>query len=61
MHANDVNNNFCRGDKYFREGPYISNISVSGGPYISNISVPGVQIFQYVWTGGTKIGGPIFS
>ena len=31
--------------KYFR-----------GGPYISNIIVPGVQIFRYIWTGRTKIG-----
>ena len=28
---NDVNNNFCRGIKYFR-GAYISNIFVLGGP-----------------------------
>ena len=46
MRANDVINNFCRGIKYFR-----------GGPYISNIFVPGVQIFRYIWTGGNQNRG----
>jgi len=35
MHTNDVNNNFCRGDKIFQRGPYISNIFVPEDPNIS--------------------------
>ena len=35
MRANYVNNKICRGIKYFRGGPYISNIFVPGGPNIS--------------------------
>ena len=50
MHANDVNNDFCRVIKYFRGGLYISNIFVLGGP---NISI-------YLDRGGTKIGGTNF-
>ena len=51
MHTNDVNNNFCGGIKYFRGGPYISDIFVPGGS----------KYFDIFGPGGTKIGGPIFS
>ena len=48
-----------KGDKIFQRGPNISENFVPGGQKIE-INYPGVQIFRYIWTGGTKNGGSTF-
>jgi len=50
MHANDVNNNFCRGDKIFQWGSIYFKHFCSGGS----------KYFDIIGPWGMKIGGSNF-
>ena len=50
-----------KGDKIFQRGPNISERFVPGVQIFQQIEINylGVQIFRYIWIGGTKNGGPL--
>ena len=51
-----------KGDKIFQKSPNISENLFRGVQNFNKIEINnrGVQIFQYIWTGGTKNGGSTF-